>query len=134
MADNGPGLPRHPGPAPTEFRFPFAEAAAAQAAIDGLVDDIASMLSVHRSAVVSARVDFSGQTRQEFDAAFESVTGELDSAKSSLDADAAALEDAIATARIRRQSSLDAIAEHSRAMSSYNTAVAEANAAVRAGG
>jgi hypothetical protein len=125
-------LPPRPGPAPPDFHFPFAEAARALDAIEDLIDDIASMVSRHRSAAVSARVGFEGRARREFDAAFESLMSDFDDARTNLANDAAVLDAAIQTARVRQRQARDAIAAHQRAVVTYQRAVDAQRAAARA--
>lgn len=105
----------HPGPRPEVFAFPFAEAAAARAAIDAAADELRALLAAHEDAVAGARVGFEGETREHFDRGFAQLMGEVDQGVAALRAQSAALADDMDEARRRRERSLDELAEWTRA-------------------
>jgi uncharacterized protein YukE len=120
MAEGAP----HPGARPLQFQFPFAEAEDALAAIADAIAELQSMVSVHDSAVVSARVNFEGQTRDGFDQGFEQLMAETDSGIQLLENQRSDLEDDIQTAHRRQADSLDAIEDWGQAMQRYREASA----------
>lgn len=112
----------HPGPRPEEFRFPFDEAEDALAAIEDAGAEVRAMVSAHEDAVVGARVDFEGETRAGFDQGFEQLMGEAEDGRRRLEAQYDELADDVATARLRREASLDERAEWERALDRYQQA------------
>lgn len=118
-----PGAP-HPGPQPDLFRFPFAEADDALAVIEDAGAELRAMLSAHDAAVVGARVDFEGETRDGFDAGFAQLMDEVDGGIQSLDAQRDQLADDIELAQRRQEASLDARADWDRAMDRHREAEA----------
>lgn len=104
MADDPP----HPGPPPAGFDFPFAEARAAAQAIRALIDELASMVRVHVAAADRARIGFEGQTRQQFDSAFEQLMDAFDGWTWTLEVQLSGLEaDLVRARRLRDQSETD---------------------------
>lgn len=122
-------VPPHPGPAPAEFAFPFPEARAVLSAGDALEAGIAAVIDRHHAAASAVRTGFEGATRADFDAGLAEVTARLDGDLGVLRGDLGAVEDDIAVARQRRESSLDAIADHAAAVRTHREAVAAAEAA-----
>lgn len=115
-----PDGPRPPGTRPAAFEFPFAAAQTVKAEIETLIERLGSTLDTHRQAVTEARVDFEGETRQDFDADFESRTAELDAGVSALRAQLDQLEAAMATAKVRQQQSRDAMEAWNRDKAAYD--------------
>lgn len=113
----------HPGPRPAAFAFPFAEAAAARSAIDAAAADLRGLLAVHSDAVTVARVGFEGETRRHFDRGFTQLMAEVDRGLGALRASSDALADDIDEAHRRREHSVDALADWTRAEESFEAAI-----------
>jgi len=102
--------PPHPGARPAALHFPFGAAREALGAMNALVGDLKACRDAHEEAVVPARVDFEGRTRDDFDTAFTDAMGALDDHIQTLEGERDALEDHIADAERAieaRQDSID---------------------------
>jgi hypothetical protein len=117
MADDVP----HAGSRPDDFRFPFAEANAALAAIEDAVAELQAMVAVHEGAVAGARVDFEGETRTSFDQGFTTLLGQVDTGVRRLESQRDQLADDIDEAQRRRQDRLEAIGDWNCAMDRSRT-------------
>lgn len=114
----------HPGPRPEVFAFPFAEAAAARAAMEAAADELRGLLAVHSDAVAGVRIGFEGETREHFDRGFAQLMAEVEHALAQLRAQSHALADDIDDADRRREHSLDALADWTRADAAHRAATA----------
>lgn len=124
-----PTVPPHPGPRPADFEFPFAEARAAIEALDACAERLVETVGTHRDAAAHARVDFEGDTRQEFDRTLQDTTEDLDRVVQRLREQAGDLEETVTLAEQRRQASLDAIASWDAALSAHHDGARAAQAA-----
>jgi len=115
-------LPPHPGPPPRAFVFPFAQARAALAVGEALVQEILVLLDRHHEAAHTARHGFEGATRAAFDAGLADLTARFEDQLAALRSDLGALEDDLALARRRQEASVDAIARHQAALHTHRSA------------
>ena len=102
--------------------FPFAEAAAAAIAVEGLIEAIDQAVEAHVAAGITARVGFEGATRQRFDTALEAALDDLGRLRRQLTADLGALEDDVATARRRAARSVEDLRQGQVAQSRWRAA------------
>lgn len=117
------GVPE-PGPRPEEFEFPFVAAGVALAAIEEAVSELQAAVSVHEDAVVTARVDFEGETRHSFDEGFSDLLSRIGAGIRQLQAQREDLSDDITEARRRQEASIDATADWGQAVQRYREAQA----------
>lgn len=98
----------HPGPRPELFEFPFAEATAALDAIEDLVDDLVRLEQRQGDASAAIRVGWEGLTASGFEhhtgVALDRLRGEVRALRHQADQ----LRADLATARARRDASIEA--------------------------
>lgn len=109
----------HPGARPSEFQFPFERARQLMSAMDRLLGELTAAVQRREQSVGAVLPLWSGWSRQRFE---HEATAELDrlrQLRSQLEAQLGELEDAVATAEVRRENSLDAIARWESQMADY---------------
>lgn len=104
-APDTPLLPPHPGPRPDPFVFPFAEARAAQLAMEDLADDLTHLAAVHEREAADARRAWQGTTAFDFDRALAELLWRLRHCIAVLLAQADAVAATSAQARTRLEAS-----------------------------
>lgn len=117
-----PEQPPAPGPEPQAPKFPFAEAAALRSAMATLKGDLSTLKSRHETAATSARHDFEGDPRTDFDDQFGEHLGYLDNHISGLDGDIGELDRVVKLAQARAQQYQTDHAAWAKAKKAYDSA------------
>lgn len=117
MAD--PDAPTHPGPRPSAFVFPFAEAATAASAIEDMIEEIQHVIDTHEREVDAATADFRGEAATSFLTRFDDDMADLRTLKSDLVTEQTELDAAITTAMERKEARDAAIGSWETANQAY---------------
>lgn len=94
--------------------------------MEDLSRDLRSLVRRHRGEVGSARVDFVGRTRRDFDRSFSGSMTRLESLAQLLDDDVAELEAQIKEAKRRQREAQDAMDSWQTSIARYVEAQAQA--------
>ncbi len=116
-------LSPHPGPAPDPFEFPFVAAKDALAELDDAVAVLRTGVERHARASSIVMDGFEGRTADEFRAALAGQLDAIDDHIATLNRLRDDLEDDIAAARRRQETAIEARADWSQRMDSYEAAV-----------
>lgn len=109
----------HPGSRPSEFDFPFAQARRLIGAIDALVSELSTAIQRREQLVGAVLPTWRGSSRERFEAEVGAELDQLRQVRSQLESQLGELEDAVATATIRREASLEAMATWESRMADY---------------
>jgi hypothetical protein len=122
------GEPRHPGPRPPAFSFPFAEATGAREAIVSAAARLQATIRLHELAFAPAVEGFEGRSRHEFERGLEAVLDACRQHVSALLAQAGQLDDEVDVARRRRDAAIEAQQRWQRDLDRWQEARSQASA------
>jgi outer membrane murein-binding lipoprotein Lpp len=111
--------PRHPGPRPAEFEFPFALGRQALAAMEAELDELEACVRSHDDAGAEVCAAAEGASATAFEAWLSTALQQLVSARTRLADDVEALRTQLALAEERRADRQQAITTWERRMRDY---------------
>jgi hypothetical protein len=120
------GAPRHPGPRPPGFSYPFAEAGRAREATREAGYRLQAMVRVHRLSLASALVGFEGRTRVGFEQGIRAVLDRCEAHAQALLCQAELLDHEFAVARRREEQAVEAQTRWRRELDRWSAAQREA--------
>jgi hypothetical protein len=120
------GEPRHPGPRPPGFSYPYAEAARARSAIVQAASRLQAMVRIHRLALPPALDGFEGRTRQEFEPRLAEVLEACEAHAEALLSQADLLDHELEVARRREDAAREARARWQRELDRWTAAQRQA--------
>lgn len=110
-----------PGPRPSAFVFPFAEAATAASALADMIEEVRTVIADHEREVDAATEHFTGESARNFLSRFDDEMRDLRTLESDLQTEKDELDDTITTAEARRDARQTAIGNWQTADSAYQT-------------